>query len=286
MGLPIRSPQQETAGMPKLSALADEISTDLDEQIATLQANGVDHIALRGVFGKGVLKLTEDEVRDVKRRASDAGIGFSSIGSPLGKFPLDGDFAEQLDGLRKALDYAAILDAPFIRMFSFHIPKGDDPAQHRAQVMDWLGQMAALAESTDVMLCHENEKGIYGDTGDRCLDIHETIPSASLGCIFDFANYVQCGERPYTDCWTKLRDHVTYFHVKDAVLESRQVVPLGQGDGDAVQILAEAFAAGFDGYMVIEHHLKAETGLYGSTKPELFATAAAALRDVIVRASA
>jgi len=271
--------------MNKLSALADEISSDLDEQIAVLGANGVDNLALRGVWDKGVLDLNEDEIKDIKRRTSDSGIGVSSVGSPLGKFPLDGDFGEQLDGLLRALDYAAILGAPYVRMFSFHIPKGDDPAQHRSQVMDWLGQFVAEAEKTDIMICHENEKGIYGDTGDRCLDIHQTIRSPSFGGIFDFANYVQCDQRPYTDCWVKLKDYITYFHIKDAKLDSHKVVPLGQGDGDAEQVLREAYAAGFDGYLVIEHHLKAEDTIYGSTRPELFATAAAALKDVIESAT-
>lgn len=150
--------------------------------------------------------------------------------------------------------------------------------------MDWLGHFVAEAEKTDIMLCHENEKGIYGDTGDRCLDIHQTVRSASFGGIFDFANYVQCGQRPYADCWVKVKDDITYFHIKDAKLDTRKVVPLGQGDSDAERIFREAYTAGFDGYLVINHHLKAEDGIHGTTRPERFATAAAALRDVLGRA--
>src|SRR5512133_4342760 len=204
--------------MLNISAFADEISADLDEQIAALKANGVGWIELRGVWGKNVLDLSEAEISRVKQRASENGLGFSAIGSPLGKFPLNGNFHQQMDGLKRALDYAQILEAPYIRMFSFYTPDGEDPSTHRAEVIDWLKQMIVEAEKTPVVLAHENEKGIYGDTGARCLDLYTTLRSPSFTGIFDFANFVQCGQRPYQDCWGKLHPYIRYFHIKDALL--------------------------------------------------------------------
>lgn len=269
--------------MVKISAFADEISDDLDEQIRNLQANGVGFIELRGVWGKNVLALSEDEVREVKRRAQANGIGFSAVGSPLGKFPLDGDFQLQMEGLKKALQYAQILEAPYIRMFSFYIPQGDDPARYRSQVMDLLGKMIAEAEKTSIVLAHENEKGIYGDTGARCLDLYTNLPSSSFTGIFDFANFVQCGQRPYQDCWASLRSFTSYFHVKDALLESGTVVPAGQGDGDVQKILAEAFSTGFNNFLTLEPHLSVAEASYGRTTPDLFHTAADALKTILAQ---
>ncbi len=269
--------------MAILSAFADEVSQDLGEQIATMKDEHVRNIELRAVWGKNVLALTSDEVRMVKRQASDAGIGFSAIGSPLGKFPLDGDFAEQMEGLKRALEYAAILEAPYIRMFSFHIPNGDNPARHRTQVMDWLGAMIKEAGKTDVILAHENEKGIYGDTGARCLDLYETLQNDHFTGIFDFANFVQCGERPYADCWQCLQPHITYFHVKDARMDSGQVTPVGAGDGDVEKILAEAYAAGFNNFLTLEPHLSVAETTYGRTSMALFHTAVAALNNILAR---
>jgi sugar phosphate isomerase/epimerase len=269
--------------MTKISAFADEIGDDLDIQISQLKANGVGFIELRGVWGKNVMALSPAEIREIKQRAEDAGIGFSAIGSPLGKFPLDGDFNAQIEGVKKALDYAQALNAPYIRLFSFWIPNGEDPAKYRAQVMDWLGQLVAIASTTPIVLAHENEKGIYGDTGERCLDLYTSLASPSFTGIFDFANFVQCGERPYADCWKKLQAYITYFHVKDALLDSGKVVPAGEGDGDVAKILGEAFAAGFDNFLTLEPHLSIAEASYGRTTPELFQTASRALFRILKR---
>jgi len=267
----------EGAEMALLSAFADEISQDFDEQLAVLVETGVTHVELRGVWGKNVLKLEPREIRDVRAAADAEGIGFSAIGSPLGKFPLAGEFNEQLEGVRRALEYAQILEAPYIRLFSYHIPKGDDAADHRAQVMDWLGQLSAEAEKTDVVLAHENESGIYGDTGARCLDLIETLGSDSFTTIFDFSNYAVGGEDLLAN-WESLKDHTSYFHIKDFDCEARKVVPAGDGDGHLEPILRDAYARGFDGFLSLEPHLKDE---YGATGAERFRAAVGGLNRVL-----
>jgi sugar phosphate isomerase/epimerase len=272
--------------MVKISAFADEIGDDLDFQIEHLKANRVEWIELRGVWGKNVLALSREEIEQIKRRTAAQGIGFSAIGSPLGKFPLDGDFTVQMESLRRAIEYAQILNAPYIRMFSFWMPPEDDPAQHRAQVIDWLGEMVAAAEKAGVILAHENEKGIYGDTGARCLDLYSCLRSPCFTGVFDFANFVQCRQHPYDDCWMHLRRYISYFHIKDAVFETSQVVPAGQGDGDVERILGEAFSNGYDNFLTLEPHLSLAAESYGRTTPELFATAANALHSILARVGA
>lgn len=272
--------------MNKLSAFADEISDDLEVQLATLKKSGVDNIELRGVWGKNVLTLSRDEVKEVKRRASAQGIGFSAVGSPVGKFPLDGNFAAQVEALKKALDYAAILEAPYIRMFSFYVPHRQPASTVRGQVIDWLGRLIALAEGSGIILAHENEKEIYGDSGERCLDLYATLRSPAFTGIFDFANFVQCGQHPYEDCWLKLKPYITYFHIKDALLESGKVVLPGHGDGNIEKILAEAFNAGYNNFLTLEPHLSVAEANYGKTTPDLFMSAAAALGEILKKIGA
>ena len=264
----------------RVSAFADEIGDKLDEQLEVLAANDVGNIELRGVWGKGVLELSAAEVRRVRDAARQAGVGFSAVGSPIGKFPVDGDFGEERERLQRALEYAAVLGAPFVRIFSYYIPDGHDAAAYRSQVLDWLGALAELAAPSGVVLAHENERDIYGDTGERVLDLLSSIRSPAFTGIFDFANFVVCGEDPYR-CWQMVRPHVSYFHVKDAVAETRTVVPAGEGDGALARILGEAYAAGFDGFLTLEPHLDVAAASHGRTSPARFGVAAAALRRVL-----
>ena len=266
--------------MARLSAFADEISQDPREQVAVLRDNGVGNIELRGAWNKNVMQMTADEVREIGRLAADQGIGFSAIGSPLGKFPLDGDFNEELERLKKALEFCDILGCRNIRIFSYYIPEGDAHEQHRAQVLDWLGRLIEGVEGTGVTLCHENERLIYGDMGKYCVDLHEALPAPQLRAVFDFANFIHCGENPL-DNWPALKPYLEYFHVKDSRASDLQMVPAGQGDGHIREILADAAAGGFDNFLTLEPHLSVAEKNWGRTSPDLFKTAADALKAVM-----
>jgi len=270
--------------MARLSAFADEIASDIEEQIAVLKQNRVPNIELRGVWGRNVMELTAGEVRRIGQVARDNGVGFSAIGSPLGKFPLSGDFQEEIDRLSKALEFCDILGCRYIRVFSYYIPEGDTHEQHRPQVIDWMGRLVAEAEKTPTILCHENERLIYGDLGRYCLDLHQTIASSHFRGVFDFANYIHCGEDP-ADNWPLLKPYIEYFHVKDSRWDLT-MVPAGQGDGKIPQILADAVAGGFDNFLTLEPHLSVAEKNWGKTTPDLFATAVASLRGVLASAGA
>ena len=68
-------------------------------------------------------------------------------------------------GLERLCEICKLLDCRYIRMFSFFIPHGKDPDSYRDVVIEKLRKFAAVAEKHDVILLHENEKDIYGDTG-------------------------------------------------------------------------------------------------------------------------
>ena len=81
--------------MIKLCAFADEASANLNEQISALKQNGISLIELRSVGGKNVLDFTNEEVLEFKKQLDDNGITVWSIGSPLGKVDISGDYVYQ-----------------------------------------------------------------------------------------------------------------------------------------------------------------------------------------------
>jgi sugar phosphate isomerase/epimerase len=264
-----------------LTGFADEISPDLDVQLDTLAAEQMRFLELRGVWGKNVLKLDDAEIARVKGALRERGVGVSSIGSPIGKIGVRDDFAPHLAEFRRALAVAHELEAPFIRIFSFFIPAGDDPASHREAVLDRLGQIVRAAEGSGVTLLHENEKEIYGDVPARCLDLLTTINSPLLRAAWDPANFVQCGVRPHDEGYADLRPFIAYVHVKDSILATGQVVPAGEGDGQVRETIAALRASGFDGFCSLEPHLKAGGKFGGFSGPDLFRTAARAFKGVL-----
>ena len=264
-----------------LSAFADEISPDLDQQLETLAGESIRHLEFRGVWKKNVLDLSDAEIESVKAALARSGVAVSSIGSPIGKISIADDFAPHLARFQRAIQVAHALEAPFIRIFSFFMPAGQDPARYRDEVLDRMGRLVQAAEGSGVMLVHENEKEIYGDTPARCLDILTQIDSPILRAAWDPANFVQCGVRPHSEGYDALRPFIAYVHVKDALLGSGQVMPAGQGDGELRETIAALRASGFDGFFSLEPHLASAGKFSGFSGPDLFKVAAQAFKDVL-----
>lgn len=237
----------------RLSAFADEAAPELDKQIEALRRHRISMLEIRGVDGKNMSELTDDEARDVKRRLDDGGISLSALGSPYGKYPIDAPFEAHARDFRRGLELAHLLGAKAIRMFSFFMPEGcKDPGVWKGAVIDRLGRMLEWAADAGVALCHENEKAIFGDTGVRCRELLDAFEG--MGFVFDPANFVQCGVKPL-EAYELLEDRVTYMHVKDALFADGAVVPAGLGEGDVAEILRRLNRREGPVTLTIEPHL-------------------------------
>ncbi|MDD2418188.1 MAG: sugar phosphate isomerase/epimerase [Oscillospiraceae bacterium] len=239
-----------------LCAFADEAGADINDQIKALNENKIPCLEVRGVGDKSVSQLTIQEAKGLKKQLNDNGIRIWSIGSPLGKIGIKDDFAPHLDLFKHILELAHATEAECIRLFSFYIPSGEDAVIYRDEVMERLSRFCEAAWGSKVSLCHENEKGIFGDIAPRCLEIHQQIPE--MHAIFDPANFVQCGQDTF-EAWELLAPYVKYMHIKDAKLDG-SVVPAGKGDGNIPQIL-EKYRAQGGNVLTLEPHLSVFSGL-------------------------
>lgn len=241
-----------------ISGFADEISPDFDEQLKTVTDLGMRYICLRAADGKGIADYTVEEVQEkLLPRLRKMGVKVSSIGSPVGKVGIEDEegYQKQLVQLEELCRMCGMLDCQYIRMFSFFMPEGKDPAAYKAEVMNRLEKFMEIAERYHVTLLHENEKDIYGDIGSRCVDIMERFASRGMRSAFDFANFVQCGEDTER-CWDMLRSYVSYIHVKDAIASNRENVLCGTGEGKIKEILNRAINEdGYEGFLTLEPHL-------------------------------
>ncbi len=265
-----------------ISAFGDEISPHLDEQIRVLRDHDIHYLEFRGMEGKGIIDYPLAEVKTAQHKLADAGVAISAVGSPIGKIPITEAYEPHLERFKKTMDVAQALDTPYIRMFSFYMPFQSEPesgySQYREEVLHRWQQFIEAAKGSGLTLLHENEKGIYGDTADRCLDLLDSLSCAYVKATFDPANFIQCGEETYPRAFEMLRKHIAYMHIKDALAVDGSVVPAGQGDGKLPAILRSLDQSGFEGFLSIEPHLNASLPGGG---PELFGVAARALKDVL-----
>jgi len=238
----------------RISGFYDEISGSLDRQIEAAKRLGGSFICPRKIDGRSIAEIGAKEfARSFKPRLDAAGIGFSSIGSPLGKIDVDDDagFERQLGQLKELVEIARMMDCAYIRVFSFYYGRRD-PDSILGGVLEKLGAFLETVRGSGVRLMHENEKRIYGDVPERVLRLRERLASPDLALCFDDSNFVQCGSDPVA-AFHMLKDHVEYYHVKDCGRHGVEV-PVGTGVGGYERILHELGERGYEGFLTLEPH--------------------------------
>lgn len=263
-----------------LSGFGDEIDDDPAIQIAVLQALGANHIEVRSAWGINIVDLSEDQLSRLKELLAGKDMKVSAIASPIGKVDVSFPVEHEVERLHRAVNAAKVLGAKYIRIFSFYYGEDVAVASIRDAVMERMTALARVAEDSGVVLLHENEKDIYGDTPDRVLDIIETVNSPALKVAWDAANFVQVGVKPFDEGYTKLRPHLEYLQVKDALFSNGHVMPAGEGDGDLLRTVEALKADGYTGFASLEPHLAGAHGLGGFSGPTAFGIAARAFAKI------
>lgn len=264
----------------KLSGFGDEIDPDPAVQIAVLQALGARHIEVRSAWGVNVVDLDESQLAQLAAVVRKRGMAVSAVASPVGKVDVSLPLEHEVGRLQRAIRAAEVLEAPYIRIFSFFRAEHLSADDIRDEVLVRMAALARTAEAAGVTLVHENEKDIYGDIPSRVLDVIESVGSDRLRVAWDNANFVQVGVRPFTDGYAKLRPHLEYLQLKDALAATGEVVPVGDGDGELRETLTALRDDGYAGFASLEPHLTDVNALGGFSGPEAFGRAGRALRTL------
>ena len=87
------------------------------------------------------------------------------------------------------------MECPTIRMFGFYLPQESDPAAYEGEVFDriepnsWTMPLRMIHCS-----CMKMKKDIYGAMAPECKKLMNYLYGDHFKAIFDFANFVQCGQ--------------------------------------------------------------------------------------------
>lgn len=241
------------------SGFSDEYSDDFVEQCKALKEFGIDYMEIRGVNGKNVSVLNGKEVLNAKKILDDYAIKVSAVGSPIGKIRLDGDLNAHFETAKRIFGTANTLGAKYVRVFSFYLEEGKTRKDCKGQVFDLIGGLIKISEEYGVVLCHENEALIYGESPDNCAEILDYF-GGRIKAVFDMGNFVLDGYEPLL-AYDKLYKHIEYFHIKDA-LSAGAVVPAGKGEAKIAEILGRFKKnAVKDTFITLEPHLQTFSGL-------------------------
>lgn len=277
----------------KIYAFADEASANIDKQIKAMKENRLDGLEIRNVDSVNIAEISDSKAKEVRKKLDNACLRVWTIGSPIGKIDIEkDDFTLHTEKFKRTLELADILGAENIRLFSFFTP-AENRDSYKDEVIERLGTFCEIAKGSGITLCHENEKGIYGDIPERCLEIHKALPE--MKAIFDPANYVQC-EVDTLKAWEMIKPYIKYLHIKDALADG-SVVPAGKGIGNVEFILGDYIRNGGDS-VTVEPHLTVFDGLKGlekegdtsvvgevykyATAEEAFSAAVSALREILI----
>ncbi|MBO5008639.1 MAG: sugar phosphate isomerase/epimerase [Clostridia bacterium] len=236
-----------------ISGFADEIDANFDKQMQHLTALGMKYFEIRGVDGKNVMTLTDEQVDEVKRKIDKLGISVSSVGSPVGKDSIEEDFDAQLQRFKKIVNTAKKLQTKYIRIFSYFMKDDRERELYKDEVIKRLTEFVKIAEDENIILLHENEKDIFGESDVYCKYLFDNIKSDNFKAVFDPANFVQCGVET-KGAFELLKDHIEYMHIKDA-LRDGTIVPAGEGVGNIAHILKCLKESGYKGFLSLEPHL-------------------------------
>ena len=262
-----------------LSGFTDEAAWSLTQQIALARDAGLDGIELRRAGGRPVVRWSRAAVLRARAALADAGLQASCVATGIGKVGLGQPQRARVAEFDRAIRVAHAVGTPYVRVFSFRVPAGSEN-RHLTQAVDRLGELVRRAEQADVVLLHENEKGIVGSSPERCASLAAGIDSPHLQLILDPANFVQCGYRPASEAYPALARWVSYLHVKDAVAATGRVVRAGEGDAEWPALLAALRADSFVGTASVEPHLGLG-GRGGPCQPRTWRSAVDAYRGLL-----
>lgn len=209
-----------------LSAFADEIDASFDVQLQSLKELSISMIELRGVDGKSFFDLNDEELLLVKKKLTEHSIGISALGSPIGKIKVDGDFEAHKKLLTRIMDIGDLLGCKNIRMFSFYPANEMSDSDFEPKAFSMIGELLDMTEKRGFILCHENEKDIYGCSPEREEKLVKHF-GGRLRVVLDPGNFAFCGIDG-SPAYALLKDYINYMHIKDADSDGI-IVPPGKG---------------------------------------------------------
>lgn len=254
-----------------LTGIGDEAGNSIEAQIEAMRELGWTQIEMRGVEVPGFSKANFHEIPDqafelAAARLKEAGVGVYCFGSTIMNWAknVNTPWDVTLGEVSRCIPRMQRMGTRFVRIMSFK--PGDDEAEIPPVVFERVREVTKRFLDAGITPVHENCMNYGGMSARHALQLLEEVPG--LKWVFDTANPVFNADRmkpkpwPQQDpweFWTAVREHVVHIHIKDATWNAAKKDAdynwPGEGQGKVREILADAFARGYDAGISIEPHM-------------------------------
>ena len=244
------------------SGISDESGQPIQTQIQAHAELGWKHLELRAVDSVNLTQLPDDTFDAVYAAVTEAGMGVSCFSSAIANWarPVTGDFAVDVEDLKRAIPRMHRFGTPFIRVMSYpNDPKEPvEEREWRREAIRRTKELSRIAEDGGITMVHENCSGWGGLSAENSNILLGEVDSPALKVVFDTGNPVTYGQDAW-EYYQTVRKDIVYVHIKDARKVDGQDIYTycGEGDGCVREIVADLLKTGYDGGFSIEPHLAA-----------------------------
>lgn len=227
-----------------------------------------------------------EKVRAILRRAGlepvslATGIGFGEAVSPPVIGHVISDTERAVRAAQRAVDLAALLGCPLVRVFGFELPAYERRVSGVRRIVDRLRKVVDHADRSGVALALENGGAL--DTPERLMEVVGAVASPLLGVSYNVAASWSAGQDP-GQALRVIGAALRILRVKD--LRGGVPVRLGAGEVPWAMAIGRALSAGFAGPVVYEYDrawlpgLEEPEGVLAEAIERLFAAVGAARAD-------
>lgn len=263
----------------KLGVITDGISRNPERAFAVMNEFGLEYAELQYINDLEVGDLNDAQTARLKDLLQAHGLKAPCVsrhifgGLVLGELDVDSPvYRQQLDALRRCIDFAQALACPLVRVMSFRkemILFGSMGAEQwivASGAWDKLLQLMApaleIAEEMDATLVVETGNNAMITSAWLGRKLIETLASPRLRLLWDPGNSLYCNEPAWPDGYEALQSGgaslLAHLHLKDLVVNIPQArvdeMPFGHGDmGPRLPTIAAALRRdGYEGVVSLE----------------------------------
>jgi len=218
---------------------------DLFQFVGMAADLGVDAVELTSYYFPE--NVTTDYLHRLKQHAFVLGLDVSGT-SVMNDFclPPGAETDHEIAHVKTWIDYAAELDAPFVRILSGNWIQGTSDEELERRVIDRIGQLVPYAEKRGVMVALENHGGGVTTTPENLLRIVKAVKGPAFGVNLDTGNFH--GPDPYAEI-----AEVVPYSVNVQVKTEMRRKGKSKEDADLAKVVEVLRHGHYSGYIVLEY---------------------------------